>query len=77
MYWKIDGDTIEIDSDRVDGCTSYGGSQCEWLEYIRTKILSKWGITIEDGGEIRWSGESVDDVGRMNYEDNQQYFEYW
>tara|TARA_B110000208_G_C11540661_1_gene347857 strand:+ start:98 stop:673 length:576 start_codon:yes stop_codon:yes gene_type:complete len=77
MYWKIEGDTIKIDQDRVDGSTSYSGSQCDWLEYIRTKILSKWGITIEDGGEIRWSGESVDDVGKMIYEDNQQYFEYW
>jgi len=77
MYWKIDGDTIEIDSDRIDGCSSWSGSQLKWLEYIRTKILSKWGITIEDGGEIRWSGEDVDDVGKMVYEDNYQCFEYF
>ena len=75
-YWKIEGDRIEIDSERIDGCTSYGSSQCNWLEYIRTKILSKWDISIESG-EIRWSGESVDDVGKMYYENNQQYFEYW
>ena len=77
MYWKIDGDTIEIDEDRVDGCTSYSGSQCDWLEYIRTKILSKWGITIEDGGEVRWSGEDVDDVGSVFYENNKPYIDYW
>jgi len=70
MYWKIDGDTIEIDDDRVDGCSSWGGSHCDWLEYIRTKILSKWGITFEDGGEIKWSGESVSDVGSIVYDDN-------
>jgi len=69
--WKIEGDILSYDdSERFRG-------YIEWLEFIRTKILSKWGITFEDGGEIKWSGESVSDVGSIVYDDNVIDVERW
>ncbi len=62
-HWKIDGDILYYD---MDGMNFYG--YLEWLEYIRIKILSKWGIQFEEGYSIMWRGDDFDDVGSVSYD---------
>jgi hypothetical protein len=63
--WMIVGDELFYN----DGDKFYG--YIEWLEYIRTKILSKWGITFEDGYKIKWRGEDKGDRGSIVYENGE------
>jgi hypothetical protein len=65
-YWKIDGDILFCGMDE-----GYGKFEnyLDWLEYIRVKILSKWGIQFEEGNTIFWRGDDFEDVGRFSYDD--------
>lgn len=39
-----------------------------WLQYIIDHFLKPWGYTLN--GTVRWSGEEVDDVGKIIVENN-------
>lgn len=40
----------------------------EWMEYIVEKFLAPWGIVAN--GEIKWFGESLDDIGKIVVSNN-------
>jgi hypothetical protein len=63
--WKptMDGSGIEWDGNEK----FYGW--LEWLHYIVEKYLKPWGHTL--WGEVRWRGESDDDVGTIYVRNNQ------
>jgi hypothetical protein len=72
-HWKIDGDILYYDMDRMNFY-----DYLEWLEYIRIKILSKWGIQFEEGYSIMWRGDDFDDVGGVSYDnEGNQIVKYW
>lgn len=40
----------------------------EWLQYLIKHFFSKWGVLLN--GEITWSGEDTDDLGKIIVTDN-------
>tara|TARA_B100001057_G_scaffold314096_1_gene314228 strand:+ start:281 stop:844 length:564 start_codon:yes stop_codon:yes gene_type:complete len=73
--WKIEGDILSFDDEKEK---FYGYNN--WLEYIRTKILSKWGITFldvdSDENILRWIGDDTEDRGEIYYLNNEQKVYY-
>lgn len=41
---------------------------CEWIKYLINHFFSKWGVLLN--GNVVWSGEEIDDRGRITIADN-------